>query len=347
MNQDKSKQIAFSLWRDVHSYARENIISSLLTASLNESETFRKWLMKTVKMNGHILEERMHAMASCPFPKNFLSKQKVFTDLMLWNCNYDNEWYDFETLNGKFDHLYGLYIEVKHTWLSTKDAKKYAECANSLLKFNKKKKHFFYAVISSHYKKELEALLDTDNKTINAINWKNIRDGGNLKHILLEEIHEEITNKNYESESDHYILPIFANYLDLLYHPENEVRWISEFEYYQKSKLSVRKKQTELKSAVYSAIREIARASGISDKGMPREPKYLTSIILKDNEKLGSIKTIENHTDLTVKFETGAHSKSISFKEIIKNINDENAAKEISKNLSNLSKIFERIDKNA
>ena len=199
MKVKEASSIAVSLGTNIHASASENIISSLFTAALSESDSLRKWLLRKARLNAR-RSVNMKAVPSCDLPRVFTRRawprkprKRICVDLMLWNHNCDIEWSKFEAPGTRrpegAECLYGVYVEVEHEALDPDDRDKYMKCAEALRGVNDEINahagrdgvHFAYLVVSSHNPKAKARIERSAGKTQNDRNW---HEGGPVKKCV-------------------------------------------------------------------------------------------------------------------------------------------------------------------
>lgn len=344
MEKEETQNFALALWNYLHSSAGENIISSLLTATLNESDDLRAWLIKRVTKHERNCS-KIHAAANCLFPKCLIKNRNVHTDLMLWDCTRDAEWFKFE--NNKVrrkakrlaNNLWGIYIEVKHEWLQSDDAKQYEDCAKALKAVNNR---FFFVLVSSHSKKAKERISEHKPKSSQVLNWHKVFNNKKICHITFKEIYDQLEQIENESSKNYLVLPIFREYLRLYLNPENIGHWRALFDYYKKAEFKTKELRTDLKSSMYWAIINVGMGEGFIVKRRRYDTDKVHSVTFVPSDYSTRIETNNSNTELEVKID--GERNPISFTEFIENISykDKNnfhmMAEQISKRLTKLRK---------
>jgi hypothetical protein len=347
MKKEESQNIALALWNNLHSSAEENIVSSLLTAALNESDTLRAWLIKQVAANHRRNYSNIHTVANCPFPKCLSQKSNIHTDLMLWNCDRDIEWDRFEKnqsrnkAKGLAKNLWGIYVEVKHKWLDRGDAEQYEACAKVLKAVSNKR--FFFAIISSHSQKAKERILEQKPKSGSASNWYKVFRNKDISHITFRDIHGQLEQITNDSSKNYLVLTIFREYLNLYLKPENIGQWKADFDYYKQAKLKGKELQAELKSSIYWAIVNVGVGEGLTLKRRRYDTKKAHSVIFVPRTHSIRIEPSNSNT-MELEAKIDGEKSPISFTELIANVSYKDKdnffklAEQISKRLTKLRK---------
>jgi len=321
------QDVAISLNWNLHSSAGENILSSLLAASLNNSSDFMVWFFKErckigmndIGMNDRRNFKNFYAYTNDSIPYIFkcmgIKGKPVPSrpDILILHDGYRDQWKtvcrcnkreksDFNKAKKAAIKTPVIFIEVKHTDLSEKDYKKYKSLLDSLSGLAEKKtksptlsKYHKFIIISSHNKKALERIIP--NSVGKDKLWyeltKSTDNKKRVKHITFEEIYDEI--KNWGDEC--YILELFKLYL-ALYLGKNEDEIFKE--YWRKV---TKNKIYDLKWEIADYIHQLAKNAFIKDtnKNKLREEdiKYLHTIELLK----------QGGNDYKIKFSTREHTK--------------------------------------
>jgi len=216
------EDVAVKLFYSLHSSENENIISSLLTASLNESEAFMRWfLINAARMHGNVDSRKFYATANVTIPEMLRGKKGKFhryqhPDVFLLDSRCEEIWNRLSEGMGKglastLGDLRSVFIEVKHTNLSSEDREKYVrfnECISGKCNENWAK----FVIISSHTKPALAKLKNNE--------WVALRKSiGEEKHIVLKDIYDAIKGLYKRRCKRYAILHVFESYLALVLGP--------------------------------------------------------------------------------------------------------------------------------
>ena len=249
------QDVAISLNWNLHSSASENILSSLLAASLNNSDDFMIWFFKErckigmndIGMNDRRNFKKFYAYTNDSIPYMFkcmsskgkpISKVKPVPsrpDILILHDGYRDQWktvcrYNKREKSGLNKAKKAakktpvIFIEVKHTDLSEKDYKKYKSLLDSLSGLVEKKtksptlsRYHKFIVISSHNKEALKRIIP--NSIGSDKLWYELTKGTEnkyrVKHITFEEIYDVIKNEQKNLGDGCYILELFKFYLAL------------------------------------------------------------------------------------------------------------------------------------
>ena len=224
--QDVTLKLNWSL----HSAANENIISSLLAASLNSSKELREWFCKEVygKAVGKRDTEKFYALTNERVPVVLKPKETrslTLLDVLALHGNNWDEWDTAKAYSGKnkgknkardaVRKIRAIFVEVKHTELLSGDRTKYENFLTKLSTFQENRDERKFVIISSHSKKAKEKLLKEKPKGRNAKEWYEftVENKFSVKHILLEEIYYQIKENWCKSCP---ILHVFKSYLSLV-----------------------------------------------------------------------------------------------------------------------------------
>jgi len=269
------EDVAVKLYYNLHSAENENIISTLLTASLNESPAFVEMFLQKVGRLGNYEASNFYAEANVSIPvKSMMSKvergkaihRRWHPDISLLDYSSQKELDAIKDSGAKKQDLASawgkvrvIFVEVKHTDLSQKDSEKYNkynECISGQCDKNRVK----FVIISSHTKLGLIKLKLEDE------NWSGLK---GWKHICLSEIYEILT-KIRKIKTD-TMLRVFESYLVLILGPA-QVGYNQIFERYWrdviKDKTDPKKDQKEnklrqaLKKEVVKYIKDLAWMNG-------------------------------------------------------------------------------------
>jgi len=127
------EDVAVKLYYSLHSSENENIISSLLTASLNESKDFMKWfLLNAAGMHGNIDSTKFYATSNITIPELLRGKKGMFhgyqhPDVFLLDSRCEPIWNALKKGKGTsvdLRNMCSVFIELKLTDLSGKDRNK-------------------------------------------------------------------------------------------------------------------------------------------------------------------------------------------------------------------------------
>jgi hypothetical protein len=230
------RDIAIHLNWNLHSGAGENIISSLLAASFNDSQFFQNWFLK--RCFGDAVKTFRH---SAPYAwTNFniestivrtLIKYKpsikdycypVRPDIFIQDYKQQDKWDQLLYSKDKTELLNALrntrfiHIEVKRSSLSTEDHEKYKNLIDGLSNLRKSglgiRKRF--VLISSHNNRDIDKLKERRSKSSKKIDWLWYieREKEGIIHVTLPEIEDNI-KESWCVKCP--ILKLFKNYLIL------------------------------------------------------------------------------------------------------------------------------------
>lgn len=281
--------VAESLGRSIHASARENIISSLFVAALNESDCLRKWVLGTaglhrrrsVNMRAEPSYYLPRVVMRCAWPRN--RSKRICVDLGLWNHNCDKQWADFEKLETRgpivAKDLYGVYVEVKHDKLRAIDKDKYIKCAKALRGANDRinactgqgRDHFAYFVVSSHHLVDRDRIRESGGKTQNDKNWHEVWNDPNIKYITTKEIYAA----SLDCRDGENMLKLFREYLRFLKEPTSVEGWKEELGYFARSNGDIRE---WVKDSIYWELRDLGGAAGFDYSHTPAKAGSVVSI---------------------------------------------------------------------
>lgn len=267
---DALMKVAADLYLNLHSSESENILSSLLTASLNESPPLKEWFCNEVFQEGGGFRHSF-AMANHYIPYLcYLSriKRSYRPDIVIWDRECDDH-VDLllagdATKIQKRDaakQLVAIFIEVKHTDLSGSDKRKYLEFIQAISeKCNRIKVYYRqnvrFVVVSSHNSTS-DARIDET--------WRELHtDAGSktFRHIVFDDVHKELERHSRRYKECH-ILQVLKHYLDLYLG-----KWSTweKYRFYWKQSVEywdVTKNYSGLKQEVVEFLQDMARRNGI------------------------------------------------------------------------------------
>jgi len=240
INDKKTLQdIAIHLYWNLHSGARENIISSLLAASFNLSDEFKKWFLKQIgygrspkklyaepnkNIGGSIVRaiQQMKKVKGKKFPK--------LPDIVIYDSDEEKEWDKLEKSDKERDlskalrSIHLVVVEVKQIGLTPKDNEKYKNLIKGLANPNKLGRESLlnphrFVIVSSHTKEAKERIIQSPSGEEER-RWcwyfKCKHEGvKGVRHLTMQEIYEEIHNNTREWCDDCPILQLFEYYLAL------------------------------------------------------------------------------------------------------------------------------------
>lgn len=273
------KKVAALLCIHQHSAVNENLISSLLTAALNENKEFMKWLCCEVAgLHSKNKPELFRATANQAMPKYFQPKKKKSNELEVKERRYerpditiqhrsdDKHWNKTEKKFASVaKYIRAIFVEVKHTQLDGKDKNKYIQFIKHLSSKCKCEKCKF-VIISSYKKSVIERLKKYDG------NWKGLLECTEhpkykkvTSHITLKEIYEKLNELNEQRHVEYPMCHMLKSYLILSLEPpdcgntEFNVCWEDIIDYYSK----VKKDYLGLKREILEWwIKELAEMNG-------------------------------------------------------------------------------------
>ena len=212
---NKLQDIAIHLSWNLHSSARENIISSLLAASLSESKDFQDWFLDEVNFNKkfrHSLWVTANYNCMETIKKAIRTKKRFEPkDVELPTrpdiAIFDERLGTLKDTEGRNNLGKALrdsplvIIEVKHTRLGS-DAKKYDNLIEGLASFNNENTKILlnrhrFVIISSHTPTAKTLIIRTKGKNNEEKKWHSYferKENDGVKHFTLKEIYDEIHN---------------------------------------------------------------------------------------------------------------------------------------------------------
>ncbi len=239
------EKVSAQLMMHQHSAAYENIISSLLTAALNENPYFMRWFCcEKAGLNRNTKPKTLdyfYAMANQATPKLLHVDTNSRPDIIV--ADYETgDWGDliYNENEKALAEIRAIFIEVKRTNLSLDDKEKYIRFIKEIKgKCNTNRVKFF--IISAHkeqvikrLKKDKEWKKDEHNwnKLLNCIDnqYKAI-----ARHITLDEIRQY--KPGYRFNNEYLMCHLLRSYLNLVFMPSGrgdyaEKYWGDIFEDY-------------------------------------------------------------------------------------------------------------------
>lgn len=303
MSTDKETlaDLAAKVYEDLHSAASENFVSSLLAASFNESEEFRRWLIRKAGLAKRWDAKDFHASANDTLFRGLRAKKKddipqyTFPDVWLWKRGNQSFWDRLsEMQTGSLTsqgtkRVPAIFIELKQGWVSKRDCRKY----NAFLQGMKKEAfEFRFLLITSLDPNQIAFL-----KRLKG-SYPLLGKQGQLEDLLrrhedyvqiltLKEVFEEFRDNCTTYDKPGCLAIQFTKYfLELLVDPTLERHWNAMLEYYDYDR---KKHSKALKIEITLAIQGLAIRQAFSETHTMR--KYLEgveydSVNLQPNAKL-------------------------------------------------------------
>lgn len=230
------KETAVRLYCNLHTGATENIVSSLLTASLNSSDDFMKWfcgeagLTDTRRGHGFYAEANGRIPRIMKKPRN-REHMPDRPDVFIARNDEEDYWEriddkDEKTAEEAARSVHAIFVEVKHTVLSESDKTKYTNFLDRLSLFKHglasegklNKKHKF-VIVSSLTDKACGKLKrkNLQKATTSEKQWRELTIGGEhpVKHLTLQRIYDELHEHRDDWCRECTILEVFKYYLAL------------------------------------------------------------------------------------------------------------------------------------
>lgn len=295
MTQDEAlKETAIRLYRNLHSGATENIVSSLLTASLNSSKGFMGWFCTEAGLSDvdRRTQDRFYAEANGCIPRIMKKARKGKNmpsrpDILIARDDEEGDWesvYDEDeaTAEEAARLVHAVFVEVKHAFLSEYDKNKYINFLKRLSCFRhglaakgKLNKRHKFVVVSSLTKQACDKLERRKQQkgTKSERQWREliICNRHRVTHLTLERIYGTIHRRQDDWCGDCTILRVFKYYLALhLWVLKDEV-----FDEYWSNIVDDYKKDVYgLKWEIADAIRRIAETALIRIPGQRHDLDY-------------------------------------------------------------------------
>lgn len=292
------QDVAVRLYYSLHSAENENIISSLLTAALDESEEFRKWFLNRSGMDKRYQSANFYAESNTYLPMGLAGKRKGrygFADACLLHVDVGSKWESLKDRSraGEWESaredLRAVFVEVKHTSLTLKDRTKYTRFHRLIGRVCHERRVRF-VIVSSHTKRALEHLHDREWKEM----IKALRTDSELsQHILLSEILGAV--RLHKKSSDN-ILQVFETYLSLILGMSRDESiltrlWVDIVR--DCSSYSEGECVKSLKREVIEHIERLAAVNAFSDGRWPRKDEGIISLktisLDRDKSKITNI----------------------------------------------------------
>lgn len=277
------EEVAGRLYSNLHSSENENIISSLLTASLNESTEFRNGFCR--EATGHDRDfSSFYAMANYTLPDMLRARKEPSKpryrqpDILVWDRLEDVEWRLLEDKEAEVSEerkkeaarkIHAIFVEIKHTDLGRKH--KYERFAERLSRLDQKGNNLKFVVISSHSRQGLKRLNEA---------WQDLRkclEAKRHKHMTIHDVYEAARSIDGRTLRQCYVLRALKNYLalhDNAYEDAEqkgvfEKRWASRVAYWKDiaDRLSEAARDyadLSFKSEILDEIKWVAARAGIS-----------------------------------------------------------------------------------
>jgi len=271
--------VAAKLASDLHSSAEENIISSMLTACLNESKTFMKWFChdKAGFLHGNNDFGKLWATANDRIPPiitkdNSCSYQRP--DILIWQRQDESDWEKaFEATTDEekkvaIRKVRAVFVEVKKTFLDEANKEKYKRFVDCISRRWRGKHEFVrFIIVSAH--DELTAARIRNSRQSNARTeeerlWiellKSQRGQIGPFHISFEEVFKEL-NENKRAYRECHLIPIFKSYMALYTAQVDDMSYRKSWEYLVKYH---RNDYVGLRREIVDSVRGLATVTGIA-----------------------------------------------------------------------------------
>ena len=284
---DIAPDLAAKLASDLHSSADENIISSMLAASLNESEDFMKWFCrdKAGFMRGKRDFGKLWSTANDRIPRVITDQIEPACryrrpDIIVWNREDEQRWKDAEdednddNARAAMRDVDAVFVEVKKTHITDKEQKKYEDfvkCVSGLWSGSEKSVRF--VIVSSHDSATAKRIRKGDLRrsndyTADERRWVRLlrfsSRGIGVVHVTLEEVFQELNeNKDYRQ---YRCLPLFKSYLALYTAQVDDRSYRESWKYLMRL---YRDDYAGLRKEIVETIRSLAVTVGI-DLGRSR-----------------------------------------------------------------------------
>ncbi len=273
--------LAAKLASDLHSSAEENVISSMLAASLNESEHFMKWLCRGKA--GFMRRKRdfgeLWAAANDRIPQIVTDHAPACTyqhpDILIWHKQDEGDWdeaFKAKTPDDKkaaMRRVRAVFIEVKKTSLGEDEKEKYkqfVECISHMWR-GEKSELVRFVMISSHdawTAERIKSASRRDRRRADEKRWNEVLKyrRGRVKpvHVTFHDIFGEL-KQNERAYRGCSVIPLFRSYLALYTAQVDDMSYRKSWEYLVKYHGH---DQSGLRREIVNSIRELATIMGIS-----------------------------------------------------------------------------------
>lgn len=213
-----SEDVAAKLFWNLHSSENENILSTLLTGSLNESNEFMELFCTRAGLHHSLDFKRFYAESNRTIPEPLRGKKStvrryLHPDVLVLDSRCEDEWnrlaseYPKKDWSSALGAIHAVFVEVKHKALSKWDRQKYVAFNNKISEhFSEDKVRF--VILSSHTSRGLD---NSDNSE-----WFELRKAiGDHQHVLLREVQESIRGIDRRKCRRCTFLGLFDDYLAL------------------------------------------------------------------------------------------------------------------------------------
>ncbi len=333
MNKEDASAIAYVLYRDLHSGADEDFISSLLTSALNESEGFRKWFVHEIGgLHGNLQTSNFYAEANLTLPSCFRKKPGDYSrpDIVLLDGREAQKW---ELLEGRkcnvprdlAGELHAIFVEMKWGGPSLKDSEKYIKFQDLIEDYSSEN----FVFITSLYKKAVERIRDSRYCDLFKYDkpMKDLLEHG-IKVVTFKEILDAL-EKYFPSNTGKYVGALAREYFKLNVEVESQGYWKYFCEYYEPRVENCWVLRKELVEAVI--------AIGERTGWVQSYPRQLGSVISikfldfgKEPEPERNMEIAENNGSLSIETTKGTVSIDIL----------KDTYQKISENLAEIAKIL-------
>ena len=296
------KKLAIQIYESLHSAAAEDFISSILSATLNESAEFKKqFICEWGGLHRNFSGEGFYAKANDPLPKCFrgrkskkskFKKRYLYPDILIWDERQNDDWDDVYGLknksSNKIDPLNAIFVEVKWDTVSDEDCEKFLEFLDKI----ERPPSLKFVLIMNLYDNKIEYITNNESNCVRYKKYENLHKLFNderIKVVSFQEIYEFLCSIEKDI-SKMYSARLAKEYLSIFVDPATLLSW--EY-YYPKEKRDHRIK-VELRNDLVAEIFNLGIKSGFLFQ--QRRPSV-------NNEDANTLRFVESRSNPTFRFE--------------------------------------------
>lgn len=194
-------ELARQFYRDIHSAAGENFLSSIINSAINENRNFRKWWLNKAGYDKRTKSDSYYSTANTAMPYCIMEHRRsnnyrIYSrpDIIIQNSKENEIWEELDEYRNQkkklMQNLHGIFIEVKWSHISQDDYNKYLRFINRIGSGKEKWKYLKFLIVTSLSKKRIHAVCNGSHEIPGYLKPFKKLSKKNIPIISFEEIYE-------------------------------------------------------------------------------------------------------------------------------------------------------------
>lgn len=284
------EELARQFYRDMHSAAGENFLSSLMNSAINEDEKFRKWWLVKAGYDKRFKADTYYSTANSTMPSCIKGSKrpkdcKIYSrpDIIIQDRKEDEAWGELEKYKIQkkdlMQNLHGIFIEVKWTYISDGDYTKYLNFIDRIGSGKEKWKYLKFLIVTMLSEKRVQTICKGNHDLPGYLRHFRDLSKKQIPIVSFEEIYKELGKIKSSRPISLFLHQYLQLHIDI--GKENYWKWVNDWY----KKFDPYAQIEDLRFELVDCILEIALQSGYlpQTSRIKADAKGKNHLIFKDN----------------------------------------------------------------